>query len=402
MNNILDRDSIRSCTSCQVCGAVCPTQSISFNLDGEGFIRPIIDGKKCIECGLCKSICPRFDDNISVTSKEELSHYQLYAAFSKNEEVLKYTTSGGIADVLSHQLMGDGYKVIGVLYDEKTNRACHSIANDDNGLLRFRGSKYIQPYSFDAFRTLINNCNKQKFAVFGLPCQIYALSRYLEFINKREQCILIDLYCHGCPSSYVWEKVSQDIRKKIGKNTFDDVIWRSKTRGWGEFVLEVQNGGRRVYLSTPLDNAFYDLYFSNQVLNDGCNNCLIRGTLAYTDIRLGDFWGPAYRKNLKGVSGVSIVTKRGALSFSRIRDKIEAIAMPYDSFLPFQSWDHNYIVDRMVRHRLLSILKEEASSPQDAVSILPSHKLFRNRVKSIIKYLLSFVPGHFSVLFRRY
>ena len=398
--NILHQDQVRSCTSCQVCGAVCPVKAIHFSLDGDGFIRPEIDNSRCVDCGACVGVCVKYDDSIKFTTKEKLEEYKLYASYSLDRDVRSSTTSGGIADILSHYLFNQGYKVIGVAYDSQLNVACHKVAKDEVDLSSFRGSKYIQPYSQDAFQTMIKECRTEKYAVFALPCQVYSISRYLSRIGKRDQCILVDLYCHGCPSFYVWEKTSRYIRRKTSQDQFDTVLWRSKMKGWGSFVLEVKKGGRRIYNSTPLRNAFFDLFFSNQLLNDSCRDCSIRGTLEYTDIRLGDFWGPSFRKDMNGISAVSVVSNKGASVFGEIKDILFTREYDYSTFLPYQSWGRQYDVDPDLRRALLDALKDNRISLQETVDLLPSHRSVRWRLKSLIKQVFFYLPTKITVFAR--
>lgn len=117
--NINDLSQLRPCTSCQMCGAVCPVAAITIQLNENGFYRPVVDDRKCIDCGLCVKSCYKFDDEIKITS--DLGTKEIYAAWAKDNKTVESTTSGGIADLLARELIAQGYKCIGVIYDsEKT------------------------------------------------------------------------------------------------------------------------------------------------------------------------------------------------------------------------------------------------------------------------------------------
>ena len=75
-----------------------------FELNEDGFYRPLVDYDICTDCGLCTKLCYKFDKNIKLTIKEQLAKTQLYAAWSNNDDVVKNTTSGGIGDLLACQL----------------------------------------------------------------------------------------------------------------------------------------------------------------------------------------------------------------------------------------------------------------------------------------------------------
>lgn len=398
--NINHPNPINPCTSCQVCGAICPAQAISIELDEDGFYRPFINQDKCIDCGLCVKTCYKFDDNIHISSNEDLLKTPLYAAAATNDDVVKQTTSGGIADLLAKKLINEGYKVVGVVYDYTEDRAVHQIASSIEETTSFRGSKYIQPYSMKAFREAIKDCRNQNYAIFGLPCQIYAISKFLEKKQLRKQCLLIDLYCHGCPSMFVWKKTSEMIRQKLKCEKFDNVIFRSKHRGWGDFVLEVKSG-KKQYISKPLDNYFYDLFFSNQILNDSCATCKLRGTLSYSDIRLGDFWGKKYRKTTRGISGITISTDEGLKIFEKILSNISFVKESYKDFLPSQSWNHIYPVNKDFREELISFLKDGNKDIAFISKHINQRKPLRTKGKMVIKHFLSFLPLKFTTFLRQ-
>lgn len=392
--NILSSNSSHYCTSCQLCGAVCPSNAISIKLDNEGFYRPEVDNNLCVDCSLCVNTCYKYDRHVSITNNLDLKKTQLFSVYAKDCDLLSNTTSGGVADILAKELINQGYHVAGVVYDFTTNRAIHKIAVTVDETEGFRGSKYIQPYSFDALTTLLSNIKEQKYAFFGLPCHIYALSKYLQQHKLRDQCVLIDLFCHGCPSIHVWDKTVEMIKRKLNVDQFDKVNFRSKVYGWGRFAVEV-NANAKSYRSSPLHNEFYNMFFCNQLLNNSCIDCLLRSTLAYTDIRLGDFWGEKYKNNKKGVSGVSLVTPVGKLLFDDIKKQLEYESQNYDDFLPYQSWEHTYNIDVQVRKRLLSLLENSSTTAEFVSRAITRRKSLFARIKVLIKHLL------FNLTYRR-
>ena len=387
-HNINSDTQYEYCTSCQMCAAVCHKQAIKISLDKDGFYRPVIDENICVDCGQCVKVCVKYDSNIVSTSDEKLSEIPLYAANALDDEIVAKTTSGGVADLLAKQLIAEGFKVIGVVYNPQTNRAEGRIARNTEDTDAFRGSKYIQSYNLDAFHEFVKSCKKEKFAVFGLPCHIYAAHKLLERYDCRDNSVLIDLYCHGCPSMLVWDKVSDHIKKRTGANHYTMVNWRSKLKGWGQFVLETHAEDDSQYFSKPLSNEFFDFFFSNQLLNNACNECKLRSTLAYCDIRLGDFWGKDYKKTDRGVSAVSIVTERGNKLFSALKNKMDITSKKFTSFLPYQSWGRSYPVDYELRNKILGLLREKNSTLEECIKPLKERWTIKTRLKMIIKQIL--------------
>lgn len=390
--NILDRTALRECTSCGACGAVCPKSAISIGLNNEGFYRPLVDTEKCIECGLCVKVCYKFDEQLIVSTDEDLKRKKLYSAWSNDAKLLKQTTSGGIGDLLARQLIEDGYKVVGVVYNEDMIRAEHRIASTLDDTMPFRGSKYIQSYTLDALREVVQNAKNDKYAVFGTPCQIYALNKFAILRELRENFVFVDLYCHGCPSMHAWTKYQQQMKEKYDVERFDHVNFRSKVRGWGTFNVVFQKGDRTLFTNKATDDGFYELFFCDTILNEGCNDCKLRGTLEYTDIRLGDFWGKKFLGNRTGVSAVSVATEKGATLFEKIKGRIAYDECNYRDCLPYQSWNLTYKPDDQLRHLILESLMNKEDSITNAVRILHQRQPLKRKLKRCVKNVLRPLP----------
>lgn len=400
--NIEDISAIRECTSCQMCAAVCPKEAIRVVLDKYGFYRPVVENVRCVNCGICISVCYRFDKNVKVTTSEEIEEMPLYAASAKDDALVSHVTSGGVADLLAKELIKEGYFCVGVGYDDKTVRAYHYIAESSEDTDGFRGSKYIQSYALPAFKELVNGCRNQRYAIFGTPCQIYAVHRFLEKKNLRDKCVLVDLYCHGCPSLHVWRKYQNEVKEKIGKPYFDKVDFRSKERGWGGFYVVVVVDGVKAFVSNPRQDKFYELFFSDLVLNAACSDCMLRSTLAYTDIRLGDFWGKKYALNKRGVSAVSLCSKRGEDLFMRISPLMSVEKCRYSELLPYQSYGRKYHPEKILRTKLLDIVSDEDLSLEDAIDLYHRHQNLHQRIKRQIKRVLYYFPASITRSIKRF
>ncbi len=390
--NILDSYATRKCTSCGACGAVCFKGAISIGLNEEGFYRPLVDTENCIDCGLCVKVCYKFDEQLKLSTDEDLDRKKLYSAWSNDATLLKQTTSGGIGDLLARQLIEDGYKVVGVVYNEDKTRAEHRIASSLEETVAFRGSKYIQSYTLDALREVMPKVKNEKYAVFGTPCQIYALNRYSSLRNVRDNFVFVDLYCHGCPSIHVWTKYLQQMKGKYGVDRFDHVNFRSKIRGWGSFNVAFEKSGKTLFSNKATDDGFYELFFCDTILNEGCNDCKLRGTLEYTDLRLGDFWGKKFLGNRTGVSAVSVATEKGAALFEKIKGRIAYDECSYSECLPYQSWNLTYMPDEQLRHLLLESLMNEEESITNAVRILHQRQPLKQKLKRYVKNVLRPLP----------
>lgn len=401
--NVLDKSALRECTSCQLCGAVCPKGAIKIELNKDGFYRPIVDDELCIDCNICTKVCYKFDDTLQMSQTSDLDNYPFYSAWSKDDELVKQTTSGGIGDLLARELIAEGFKVVGVIYNDSKVRAEHAIAATEEETLPFRGSKYIQSYTVEAMTEVVKNCRNEKYAVFGTPCQIYSLSRLASMKKVRDNFVFVDLFCHGCPSLHIWTKYQSYIKQKLNINKFDKVEFRSKVKGWGSYAVSVaDNDTRLTFVSNPKEDGFYELFFCDQVLNDGCNDCKLRGTLEYTDIRLGDFWGKKYLSNHRGVSGVSLATERGKALFDKISPQIESLRCDYSDFLPYQSWGKEYHPKTDARKEILESLQNKSQTIDDAVKAFRRHQSMSGRLRRLVKAVLYHLPLGVTTFLKRF
>lgn len=389
--NVLCNTAFHQCTSCGVCATICSKKAITIKLDSEGFYRPIVDVGLCNDCGLCTTICYRFDDKLQMTSADGLLTKPLFSAWANDNALVKETTSGGIGDLLAHQLQKEGYKVVGVFYNEDAARAEHRVAENETDLCLFRGSKYIQSYTFDAFKEVVANCRNEKYAVFGTPCQIYALNKLASQRKVRDHFLFVDLYCHGCPTLFSWTKFQDDVKRKANIQKFDKVLFRSKFRGWGPFNVLVEANGKRIS-NGKYNDKFYELFFCDQLLNAACHDCKLRSTLEYTDIRLGDFWGKKFLNNQKGVSAISLATARGKDVFDSIKGNITYSECDYQDFLPWQSWGKSYSIDTEIRKATLNSLSNPEEDINDAIRVLRKKQPLKNNIMRMAKSTISILP----------
>ena len=211
MNNIL---TIQNCYGCGLCATVCAKHIIEIKLNEDGFYTPYIDNlNQCTDCGLCTQVCAYLHDELSFSNKVRDS----YAVWSDDVQVRRKCSSGGIAFELGRMLLEKGYKICGVRYNPDKNRAEHYIATTIEELIPSIGSKYIQSYTIDGFKA-INR--KEKYLVTGTPCQIDSFRRYIQKFRCEDNFVLMDFFCHGVPSMWLWRKYVNEAEKRgFGKST---------------------------------------------------------------------------------------------------------------------------------------------------------------------------------------
>lgn len=394
-----------ACTSCQVCSAVCPVEAISIELNDEGFFRPLVDENICIGCQRCTKYCYKFDEEVIGSDINKLSKIKHYAAVTNDKKLLRKTSSGGIASEIASYLYDIGYNVVGVSYNVQKDYPEHYIAQDKSELPLFRGSKYIHANNEKALKEVLKEAkaNGEKYAFFGLPCEVYAIEKFSRANNIRDQFVLIDLYCHGVPSYLIWRKYLDELKKdKDLSKVYSNVNFRSKLRSsWGEFRIEFQNNSKQTTYLSKNNDPFFELFFSNQLLNDSCSNCHLRGNLSYCDIRVGDFWGPKYILNRDGYSIVSANSNMGLEIINSLEGKISLSKCDAEEFAPYQSLFNIYQPDQTLRNNLLEMLGDDKIRLQEIVDYYYQHNGASGRVKHRLKSVLSLFPYRFTQVIKR-
>lgn len=297
------------CYGCGVCAASCPKSVIDMKLSSEGFYQPfIVNEEQCTHCGLCEKVCSYLIDGLSRPSRDTKG----FVVYSKNTQVLRDCSSGGIGFEIAGMLIQKGYKACGVEYSSANERAEHFVSDDIMGFEPSKGSKYLQSYSVEGFKCLKG---KDRWVIFGTPCQIDSLVRWAQKMNAEDRFIFVDFFCHGVPSYHLWYNYLKLNQKKYGPGRIESVKFRDKRYGHGchSWAMSFKINGKEIVSSKIKDkDLFYSMYFSNQCLNRVCyEGCKYKSCKSSADIRIGDLWSSEYPVKDKAMSAVFANTHRG-------------------------------------------------------------------------------------------
>lgn len=398
--------NIKNCYGCGICAVVCSQKIIEISLNSDGFYEPhITDTTKCTNCSLCMDVCAYSHDELSVNNSPKKS----YAAWSKENAVRRKCSSGGVGFEVGRYLLSQGYKVCGVRYNVNTNRAEHYIATTVEELIPSIGSKYIQSYTVDGFRSINRN---EKYLVVGTPCQIDSFRRYIHKFKKNDNFILMDFFCHGVPSMLVWDKYVKWAESKVGKLTY--VSWRNKFTGWHDSWAMSIDGmktakavdwhdpydvlitERKGYLNSRLSQGdmFYRLFLSDACLGKACyEKCKYKYEKSVADIRIGDLWGKTYEKDEKGVSCAIAFTEKGDDVLRHINVQLEV--HPFDIVAEGQMKKNAHITK--MREYMLDMIKKNQSDNIGLKKLLI--KLTLNRaIRNVFKHPRSSIVLFFKLL----
>ena len=298
-NNLNDKDF--DCSGCGLCANICPVKAIKYETNDKGFIRPVIDQKKCIHCGLCSKNC-------TVMHQYEKENFDngLYALKRKIANTNdKSSTTGLFAKLASEVLLHNGV-VFGAKYEKNKNEFVKITKQEDLKLIQ--GSKY---YQFDITKSYEEiekelKTNKQVL-VCATPCQIAGL--YAKF-KGYENLTLVQVICHGVPSFTLFKRYCKETYNKMP----DDVNFKKNTPAWDNYSVAYTFEDNQIQELSSKE-GWLRLYLSNYALNDCCYYCNYAGRKTGADLTIGDCWGIKRINRMfyssDGVSLVAVNTNKG-------------------------------------------------------------------------------------------
>lgn len=120
-------------------------------------------------------------------------------------------------------------------------------------------------------------------------------------------------------------------------------------------------------------DPFFDIFFGGDIMNEACYDCNSRSTMAYGDIRIGDYWGEKYDTNTKGVSAVVVKTPLGKVFFESIQQKMKLEKAVFSDIVKAQSYCKTQSFDKRRRSFLLLSISEKS----DLQRIYKSYVMFK-------------------------
>lgn len=305
------------CTGCGACEKACPQCAIYFQDDNEGFSTPHIQNDKCIECGICNKVCPALHMPKTHTIQAA------YAAQILDKEALKDSTSGGVFTVLSQEIFRRGGVVYGCVWDKEYNAVVRKAENEEE-MKPMRGSKYVWSWAGDNFPEIEQYLKEGRTVMFtGLPCQVAGLKNYLK--KDYDRLYLVDFFCGGAPSPYVFHEYLKTITKDIPIEQLDFKLRDKEKYGVGVHISYQTKHGRvhQSYIKNPYFFAYHTKVFHRQP----CYHCQYRYEQRVEDITIGDYWGvekfhPEFDIRA-GVSALLINSEKGAELLGSVKQKIQ-------------------------------------------------------------------------------
>ncbi len=307
--------SANECTGCGLCSNVCTMNAISILPNKNGELHPVVDESKCVNCGLCCRLCP----NNSVVVKNKI--LEVYASYRRDNDKRTNSASGGIAALLGEEIVKQGGVYFGCCFDEELNpMLCGET--DSRRLSKFKGSKYVQCYSKQVYKEILNFAQLGTPVIFiALPCQIAALKTFLA--RDYENVYTVDLLCHGVSSPLYLKEYVDYIKSHKRIETVDNISFRTNIDRC-DFRFCLWNEGQLLYRKPAYESLYFSLFLKGISFRESCYNCKYKCINRVGDLTLGDFIGLGrnieYKDNPTRVSFIAVNNPKGKKLFDSIKN----------------------------------------------------------------------------------
>lgn len=328
----------KKCYGCSACVQICPKKAITMKPDSiTGSLYPNVNTELCILCGLCLKACP-------LEYAPEPSILKTFAAISNCTDPRK-SASGGAFSALATKFLENGGIVYGsaLLFENNQIIIKHIGINAEENLHLLQGSKYVQSDINGVYSEIEASLKENKTVLFsGTPCQVAGLKSYLG--KSYEHLFLVEIVCHGVPSSQFFNDYIKSIENRTGK-TIIDFSFRDKSEGWklhGKILLKDDKGNIESRFFEPSDSSYYKLFLDGVTYRENCYSCPYASKNRAGDITLGDFWnidlvhpellsvnGGVFEER-KGISCLVINNSKGEELISKYNDALICFQSDYD------------------------------------------------------------------------
>lgn len=285
MNTIDLYSQKQACCGCEACVQVCPKKIINIKADSAGFLYPIIeDNTSCIQCGRCVKVCP-----VKSSIRGPHSILNSYGGFSRVEDEIKRSASGGLATSINRAAINKGWVVYGVSYTCDFRSVEYKRCTTLPEIETLRTSKYVQAKKNEVYNDVKNDLKQGNAVLFvGLPCEVSAL---YNVVGEQDNLFTVSLICHGPTSPKVHAEFCHDqINKHHGASiTFFSV--RHKHNAWKPYYVYASFKDGSEFLE-QFHKSDYGIAF-RQLKRPSCSECRYKvydkqfGMPA--DLTIGDF-----------------------------------------------------------------------------------------------------------------
>lgn len=366
MSNIILFNDKKECCGCGACMNVCPKNAIRMVEDEVGFVYPVINPSSCVECGACKQVCGY------QTQPQMQKSKSVYAAASKDDDLLRKSASGGAFAVIAKNVLKDDGVVYGASLQLEGDRLepKHLRIDTMKRLSELQGSKYVQSAIGDTYTRAKKDLLTGKKVLFsGTPCQIAGLKQYLR--KDYDNLLTVDIICHGVPSKKFFQSFIDHYGKKLG-GIITEFYFRDKSKGQGMIVRSVckkTTGKNQEKVIGGNLLSYVSLFLKSLTYRENCYSCPFASEKRVGDLTLGDFWGfheeyPSYDEkqglsNGKGVSCILVNTDRGRAALEQCEDRFVLMTSNFEKVARHNDQLHSPSKYSPKREQILDLYQKE-------------------------------------------
>ncbi|MDO5396829.1 MAG: Coenzyme F420 hydrogenase/dehydrogenase, beta subunit C-terminal domain [bacterium] len=360
--------------------------------DEYGFIYPEIDYNKCISCGRCVKACqykaPHF------CSGEP----KVYAAWVKDDELLKKSASGGIFAGVAKNILENGGVVFGsaIIYENGKLKVKHIEIQNVKDLYKLQGSKYVQSDIGNTYKEAKRYLEKKRKVLFsGTPCQISGLNSFLG--KKYDNLLTIDIICHGVPSEQFFNDYIAEFEKRNSVKVKDFSFRDKSESSYMNSVICMKNETEeKIIFNGKVNSSYTALFLKSAISRENCYSCTFAQQKRCSDITIGDYWGfysehpDADKKysisNSKGISCIIANTEKGQTYIESERKSFVLIDSSFQKAAKHNDQLNNPSKRNELREKIFEVYKEAGYEEVDRFYQINFKKY---RIKETI---IGFVP----------
>ena len=259
------------------------------------------------------------------------NHYEsrckyLYG-YTKQDNIRRKSSSGGLFYELSQVILEDGGVVFGACYDKEMHQVVHK-STEETSIENMLKSKYVESKLGDTYKKIETYLKDGKKVLFcGTPCQAAGLYNLKEkkWSRYKNQLFILDFLCEGVPSYKIFQEYIKDSENKSEKE-IKTIEFRSKSYGWNVHCMKIQYKDGTSRIIPSFSDSYMHTFIMDLTMNRrSCYACPFREK-KYSDVTIGDFWKVSNVDKScvdnKGVSAIFVNSEAGNILIEKARKNL--------------------------------------------------------------------------------
>ena len=243
------------------------------------------------------------------------NHYEsrckyLYG-YTKQDDIRRKSSSGGLFYELSQVILEDGGVVFGACYDKEMHQVVHK-STEETSIENMLKSKYVESKLGDTYKKIETYLKDGKKVLFcGTPCQAAGLYNLKEkkWSRYKNQLFILDFLCEN--------KSEKEI---------ETIEFRSKSYGWNVHCMKIQYKDGTSRIIPSFSDSYMHTFIMDLTMNRrSCYACPFREK-KYSDVTIGDFWKVSNVDKScvdnKGVSAIFVNSEAGNILIEKARKNL--------------------------------------------------------------------------------